>query len=148
MVPARYIDPDRLPIGERLIELWFAPKPFESTRLYERLGVRLLKRYVPTGGDYFIQRYGIRIVDVQGNLDSLVRFERLTRIQESLHIFFFIFFVLFSLWRWLSGKTGFFNFLFAIVVYILLILSPVELQRYNRLRIYRAIHLLNNAGSV
>jgi hypothetical protein len=138
----RYLDRNHLPYGQKLLDLWFAPKPFESEELYEKLGVRFLKRYVPTGGDFFIQKYGIRIVNIQGNLDALIRFERLTRIQESLHLFFFLFFLLFSIRRWLSGRTTFLDFLFALLVYIVLILSPVELQRYNRIRAYRIIGLL------
>ncbi len=141
-IPTRYLKRNELPFGESLLELWFAPKPFESKNLYERLGVLFLKRYVPTGGDYFIQKYGVRIVDIRGDLDALIHFEQLTRIHEVLHIFFFLFFLIFSLRRWLSGQTTFFGFLFAFLVYVLLILSPVELQRYNRIRTYRLIRLL------
>ena len=42
-----------------MLDIWFAPKHFESTALYERLGVLFVKRYVPTGGDFFRQHYGI-----------------------------------------------------------------------------------------
>ncbi len=142
MKTARYLESEQLPPLEKLGELWFAPKRFESEALYERLGVKLLKRSVPTGGDFFIDRFGVRIVDVRGNYDSLIRFEQLTRLQESLHLFFFVTFVLFSLRRWQTGSTSFGGFLFALVVYVLLILSPVELQRYNRIRLYRAIRAL------
>ncbi len=138
----RYMDRSRLPYGQKLLEAWFAPKPFESEALYERLGVRFLKRYVPTGGDFFIQKYGVRIADIRGDMQALTRFEQLTRLHEFLHLFFFLFFVIFSLRRWLSGKTTFAGFLFALLVYVLLILSPVALQRYNRIRVYRVIRLL------
>jgi hypothetical protein len=37
---------------ERVQDLWSAPKRFESTALYERLGVLLVKKYAPTGGDF------------------------------------------------------------------------------------------------
>ncbi len=139
----RYLDRDNLPAGEKLLEFWFAPKAFESEDLYERLGVLLLKRYVPTGGDFFIQKYGVRIVDVEGNVDSLIHFEQLTRIQEALHLFFFLFFSIISFRRWISGKISFLHFLFEVLVYIVLILSPAELQRYNRIRLYRVIRLMS-----
>jgi hypothetical protein len=139
---ARYLERDQLPLSEKILELWFAPKRFESTDFYERLGVRFLKRYVPTGGDFFIQRYGVRIVEVRGNLDAMIHFEGLTRIYEAIHTFFFISFVIFSLWRWLAHQTTFLDFLFAVLVYVLLILSPAALQRYNRIRAYRAIWIL------
>ncbi len=136
---ARYLEKASLPFGERLLELWFAPKDFESPELYERLGVRLIKRYAPTGGDFFIQKYGLRIVDIQGNQDSLIHFEHLTRIHEAIHILAFLGFMIFSFRRWIARKTTFLDFLFAVLVYIVLILSPAALQRYNRIRVYRAI---------
>jgi hypothetical protein len=41
--------------GFRSFDFWFQPKRFESEQLYERLGVLLMKRYVPTGGDLVMQ---------------------------------------------------------------------------------------------
>ena len=75
----RYIDGSPRPRWQRMLDAWFAPKPFESPALYERLGVLFIKRYAPTGGDFFIQRHGVRIADIRPNLDSLIRFEGLTR---------------------------------------------------------------------
>ncbi len=138
----RYLNRDELSPAEKLLELWFAPKSFETPELYERLGIRFLKRYVPTGGDYFIQKFGVRIVQVQGNLEAMIHFEQLTRIQEAIHIVAFLGFVFFSFWRYYHRKTTFLDFLFAMLVYVVLILSPAALQRYNRIRIYRAIHIL------
>ncbi len=137
-----YFERNELSFGERLLELWFAPKGFESTELYESLGIRFIKRYVPTGGDFFIHRYGIRIVPIQSNLDAMIHFEQLTRIHEAIHVFAFLGFLVFSLRRWIARKTTFLDFLFAVQVYILLILSPAALQRYNRIRVYRAIRIL------
>ncbi len=138
----RYLDRGQIPLLEKLVDIWFSPKPFESEVLYERLGAKFLKRYVPTGGDFFIQRFGVRIVEVRGDYDSLIHFEQLTRLYEALHLFFFLFFLRFSLRRWRARRTSFLGFLFALLVYVLLILSPVALQRYNRIRIYHAIRLL------
>jgi hypothetical protein len=128
---ARYLERDKLSFGEKLLEVWFAPKKFEST-----------ERYVPTGGDFFIQRFGIRIVLVRGDLDAMIHFEQLTRIHEAIHIFAFLGFLSLSVWRWLQRKTTFLDFVFAVFVYVLLILSPAVLQRYNRIRAYRAIQIL------
>lgn len=135
-------------MGKQLVEAWFAPKRFESTDLYERLGIKYLKRYVPTGGDYFIHRFGVRIVDVRPDLDAMIHFEQLTRIHEAIHIFVFWGFVFFSLRRWITRRTTFLDFLFAIVVYTVLILSPAALQRYNRIRVYRAIRILAKKQSL
>ena len=138
----RYLARDRLSFGDKLIEFWFAPKDFESTKLYEHIGVRFIKRYAPTGGDFFIQRFGIRIVDIQNNLESLIHFEQLTRVHETIHIFAFLGFMIFSFRRLINRKTTFMDFLFALLVYVLLILAPAALQRYNRIRVYRVIHIL------
>src|SRR6266496_5740513 len=138
----RYIDGSQRSFLERWQDLWFAPKSFESTALYERLGVLLIKKYAPTGGDFFIRRYGIRIVDVRGNLNSLIHFERYTRRLEAIHEIVFLGFLGWSLWRAIVHQTTLLDFGFAIVVYILLILSPAMLQRYNRLRLYPVIRHL------
>lgn len=128
--------------GNRVQDLWFAPKPFESAGLYERLGVLLIKRYVPTGGDFFIRHYGVRIADIRCNLASLVRFERLTRRLEAIHELVFLGFLGGLLWRVCTHQTTLLDLGVAIVVYIVLILSPAMLQRYNRLRVYPVIRRL------
>jgi hypothetical protein len=138
----RYIDASSRSFLERLQDMWFAPKHFESTALYERLGVLLVKRYAPTGGDFVNRRYGVTIADIHGTLDSLIRYERMTRRLEAIHVIVFLGFLAFSLWRAVTHQTSFLDFGFAVVVYILLILSPAILQRYNRLRVYAAIRRL------
>jgi len=66
--------PHPRPFLQRALDVWFSPKHFESEALYERLGVLFIKRYVPTGGDFFIRRYGIRIAHIRDNVESLMRF--------------------------------------------------------------------------
>ena len=138
----RYLDTTVRSRWERVQDLWFAPKRFESRALYEGLGVALIKRYVPTGGDFVIRRCGIRIADIRGTLDSLIRFEQLTRKLEAIHEVVFLAFLGFSLWRARLRQTTLFDFGFAVLVYIVLILSPAMLQRYNRLRVYPIIRRL------
>lgn len=138
----RYVDAGSRSFLEQLLDLWFAPKSFESTALYERMGVSLVKQFAPTGGDFVNRRYGITIADIHGTLDSLSRFERMTRRLEAIHVIVFLGFSAFSLRRAITRKTTFFDFGFAMVVYLLLILSPAMLQRYNRLRVYAAIRRL------
>ena len=123
----------------RAWDVWFAPKPFESPQLYERLGVLWIKRYVPTGGDFFRNKYGVRVIDIKSTIESLLKFEERTRVYEAIHVVVFLAFLLFSLWQLVSGRTNGIGFVIACVVYVLLILSPALLQRYNRLRVYEAI---------
>lgn len=137
---ADVLGPQRLGLLQyRAWDFWFAPKRFESPQLYERLGVLWIKRYVPTGGDYFRKKYGVRAIDIKSTIESLLKFEKRTRFYEAIHLGAFLAFLLFSIWQLVSGRTNGIGFVIACVVYVLLILSPVLLQRYNRIRIYEAI---------
>ncbi len=138
----RYVDAGSRSFWDRVQDIWFAPKRFESTTFYERLGVLLIKRFAPTGGDYFIRHYGIRIVDVRGDLQSLIHFEHYTRRLEAIHELVFVAFMTWSIWRAAVHQTTLLDLGFAVLVYLVLILSPALLQRYNRLRLYPAIRRL------
>ena len=127
------------PFLQRVLDVWFSPKRFESEALYERLGVLFIKRYVPTGGDFFIRRYGIRITHIRASLESLIQFDRFTRRLEAIHEIAFLGFLAFSLRRAILHRTTLLDFAFAVVVYVVLILSPAMLQRYNRLRVCSVI---------
>lgn len=138
----RYLGEDAPSWWERALDLWFAPKRWESPARYERLGVLLIKRYVPTGGDLVRRRYGVRITEIHGTLDSLIRFECLTRRLEAIHEVTFLGFVGFSLWRARMGYTTLVDLAIAVGVYLVLILSPALLQRYHRLRVYPLVQRL------
>ncbi len=127
------------PLLGRVLDAWFAPKSFESTALYESLGVLLIKRYVPTGGDFVRRRYRIRIFDIRGNPESLMRFERNTRELEAIHVAAFLGFLAWSVWRAISHRIPLVDLGVAILAYTVLILSPAMLQRYHRLRVYAVI---------
>jgi hypothetical protein len=125
-------------------DVWFRPKGFESERLYERLGALLLKRYVPTGGDLVMQRLrrhhpGRRWVTP--SIQSLRRYERRTRLNESIHLIGFIAFAVLAAKKFASESLTAFGLTVALILNLLLGLWPVVLQRYNRLRLYRAIKL-------
>ena len=127
-----------------VFDVWFRPKGFESERLYERLGALLIKRYVPTGGDLVMQRLrrhhpGRRWVT--SSLQSLRRYERRTRLNESIHLIGFMGFTVLAASRFASGSLTAFGLTVALIVNLILGLWPVVLQRYNRLRLYRAINL-------
>jgi hypothetical protein len=104
-----------------LLDVWFSPKRFESEALYERLRLLFIKRYVPTGGDFFIRRYGIRIANIRGTLQSLIHFERYTCRLEAIHEIVFLGFLIFSLRRAILHRTTLLDLLFAVVVYVVLL---------------------------
>jgi glycosyl-4,4'-diaponeurosporenoate acyltransferase len=125
-----------------LSAVWFRPKRFESERLYVLLGARLLKRYLPTGGDV-VMRW-LRHRDPNYRLldrtpESMRRLEQSTRIAETVHLASFLAFSVLAVRRASTGTLARFPFAFACTLNFTLGLWPVVLQRYNRLRIYRAI---------
>ncbi len=123
-------------------DLWFRPKQFESERLYERLGALLIKRYVPTGGDLVMGRLrrnhpGRRWVT--SGFQSLWKYERKTRLNESIHLIGFIGFTVLVARKFASGSLSALGLAFALILNLIFGLWPVVLQRYNRLRLYRVM---------
>ena len=125
-----------------LFDAWFRPKRFESERLYEQLGALFLKRYVPTGGDLVMHRLRRNHPErrwVTSSLQSLYRYERRTRLNESIHWIGFTGFTILVASKFASGSLTVFGLTVALVMNLILGLWPVVLQRYNRLRLCRAI---------
>ena len=126
------------------LDIWFRPKSFESEHLYERLGALLLKRYVPAGGD-LVMRYLRRNHPgrrwVTSSLQSLCGYERRTRLNEPFHLIGFVGFTVLAASKFAPGALTAFGLTVALVLNLILGPWPVVLQRYNRLRLYRAINL-------
>ena len=123
-------------------DIWFRPKCFESERLYEPLGAPLIKRYVPTGGDLVMRRLRRRHPErrwVTSSLQSLWQYERRTRLNELIHLVGFIGFTVLAAIKFAWGSLTVPGLTFALALNLIFGLWPVVLQRYNRLRLYRAI---------
>jgi hypothetical protein len=137
--------------SRRLLDWWFRPRGFETERLYELLGARLLKRYVPTGGD-LVMRWlrrrhpGARLLG-GATLESLRRFERWTRVAEAVHLAGFAGFAALAGWRFTDGSLSGTGLGAALVLDLAFGLWPVTLQRYNRLRVIRVIETVTRAGT-
>lgn len=128
-------------------DIWFRPKGFESERLYEELGALFIKRYVPTGGDlvmHWLRRDHPNRRWVTPSFESLRRYERRTRLNESIHLIGFIGFTALAAEKFISGSLAPFGLTVAMILNLLLGFWPVVLQRYNRLRLYRAINLCSH----
>src|SRR5580704_15486732 len=78
---------------------------------------------------------------VTSSLQSLCRYERKTRLNESIHLIGFVGFTAPAASKFASGSLTAFGLTVALIVNLILGLWPVVLQRYNRLRLYRAINL-------
>jgi hypothetical protein len=124
------------------LDVWFRPKSFESERLYERLGALVIKRYVPTGGDLVmrrVRRHHPKRRLATSSLRSLHQLERGTRISELIHLIGFAAFSLLAMTRFASGSLTAVGLVTALALTLIFGLWPAVLQRYNRLRLYRAI---------
>ena len=125
-------------------DIWFRPKGFESERLYERLGALLIKHYVPTGGDLVMQRLRRHHPErrwVTSNIQSLRRYEQRKRLNESIHLVGFIGFTILAPKKFASGSLTARGLAVGLSLNLILGLWPVVLQRYNRLRLYRALNV-------
>lgn len=121
-------------VAKNVTNWWFKPKPFESTGLYERLGVRPYKRYVPLSSDWMRARLKS---PSQYSTDpkKMREYESTTRILEATH----------------AAAIPIMSLLFAtptldeikisliVVVNILINVYPIMLQRYNRTRFNNVI---------
>lgn len=124
------------------LDFWFRPRRFESERFYERLGALVLKCYVPTGGDLVIRRLRRHHPDrrwVTSTLQSLCQYERRTRLNELIHLGGFIGCTILVAVKFAAGSMTVLWLIIASALNVTLGLWPVVLQRYNRLRLYRAI---------
>jgi glycosyl-4,4'-diaponeurosporenoate acyltransferase len=125
-----------------ILDSWFRPRGFESERLYERMGALVIKRYVPTGGDLIMRRIRRDHPErrwVTANPQSLCRYERRTRLNESIHLIGFVGFIGLTLDKFVTGSLTALGLAVALALNLMLGLWPIVLQRYNRLRLYRAI---------
>src|SRR5882762_3150562 len=77
---------------------------------------------------------------VTSSLQSLGQYERRTRLNELIHLIGFIGCTVLVTSRFVLGSLTLFWLIIALVLNLILGLWPVVLQRYNRLRLYRAIY--------
>lgn len=128
-------------VHNRLAEILFSPKDFESIERYETLKVRWFKKYVPTSGDlvfrHIWQRFGAPDWVQDGSLQSLRTLETITRYWEAIH------------WGLLAcgivaggvllGYTDKTADACSFMIVALANIPPIALQRYNRMRLSRVI---------
>jgi predicted histidine transporter YuiF (NhaC family) len=76
---------------------------------------------------------------VTSSLQSLYSYEKRTRLNEAIHLVGFIAFAWLAASKFASGSLGAVGLVVALALNLILGLWPIVLQRYNRLRLYRAI---------
>jgi glycosyl-4,4'-diaponeurosporenoate acyltransferase len=124
---------------------YFKPKKFEFYRdrtIYELIGIKLYKKYLPTTGD--IARRYRNIVQIKlgksERINQLYRYEKQTRNYEVRHIIGAI--GLIVLVFVIDKKLNVFDIVFLTALNLYVNIYPIFLQRHNRIRIIRV--LLNN----
>ncbi len=125
-------------ILDKIQWLYFKPRNFETIRFYEKIGVRIFKKFLPTMGDYLIRLTNYHCVEGKRDIKLM---EFISRIYELTHVVIFIF-VTISIIESLfdhNYKNAFFLCLLNIIVNI----YPIMTQRYNRIRLLRIIERMD-----
>jgi hypothetical protein len=78
---------------------------------------------------------------VTSSLQSLRRYERRTRLNESIHLIGFVSVAALAASKFALGSLTAFGLTVALMLNLILGLWAIVLQKYNRLRLYRAISL-------
>ena|SRR3989344_6845578 len=128
--------------SKELTDAWFDPKSFESERVYEALGVRTFKKYVPTSGDYVYRLVWKKYFNAPdhvkpGDLASLKEFLSGTKFNEAVHTGLFALTSTVIGVQMAEGNMNGATFMAA--VNTLVNVYPIMVQRYNRLRTNRNI---------
>ena len=128
------------------ISLYFKPKKIEYFRdktIYDLIGIKIYKKYLPTTGEIVRQKRKIPQIKISntGKIDELYEYERKTRNYEWRHVIGAIIFI--GLTLMLYRKLTIFDWIFLPILNLYLNFYPIFLQRYNRIRI---IKVLKNNG--
>lgn len=130
------------------MRFWFGPKPFErSGELYERLGVRRFKRFLPFGyhTNRLIRALGAERFRVVGDEKSAMAWVLFTMVAEALHTLAFVAFSALMVLDLLGGEYG--RAAGTLLLNLLVNAYPVMAQRHTRIRLLRAFRLeLEDAG--
>ncbi|MFZ4544665.1 MAG: hypothetical protein ACOYOA_11480 [Saprospiraceae bacterium] len=125
---------------------YFKPRKIELYRnrtIYELVGIRIFKKYLPTSGD--LVRKWSNIVQIKssesGRINELYRIEQKTRTYEIRHIFGAVGFMAIVLIT--DKELTVLDVCFLVVLNLCVNIYPIFLQRYNRIRIIR---ILQNNG--
>ena len=130
------------------MRFWFGPKPFErSGELYERLGVRRFKRFLPFGyhTNRLVRALGAKGFRVVGDEKSAMAWVLFTVVVEALHSLAFAAFATFMVLDLLGREYG--EAAVNLLLNLLVNVYPVMAQRYTRIRLLKAFRLdLEDAG--
>ena len=121
---------------------YFKPKKLEfyhNKTIYEFIGIKLYKKYLPTTGD--IARRYRNIVQIKPSksdrINELYSYEKQTRSYEIRHIIGLIGFI--TLFLIIDKNLNLFDVLFLTFLNFYVNIYPIFLQRHNRIRIINVL---------
>ncbi|OJJ21096.1 hypothetical protein BKI52_11030 [marine bacterium AO1-C] len=125
-------------LNNKWLMKYLKPRRFEylgKSSLYTRLGVKVFKKYVPTSGDKVRKLWGIKQIKMnqQDRFAELYQYELKTRSFEFRHLLGMLAFIVAL---FLIDKTyTWFDYVFVGVMFLIVNIYPILLQRHNRIRI-------------
>jgi hypothetical protein len=133
-------------VVKKIADAWFDPKSFEQNpKLYEKLGVRTFKKYMPTSGDLVYRlvwkRFGAGD-QIEPTLESMKSYEKYTRLYEGIHLTALGIGTATMTEQLLSGQIE--GAVFTAAINTLVNVYPILLQRYNRSRLYKVINKMES----
>lgn len=133
-------------IAHQSLKKYFKPKPFEykgRSSIYVFLGIHLFKKYVPTSGDLVYRLWNKKHIefDSHDREKELLRFEMQTRRWEFRHMIGMVVFLIIVLS--LDHVYTMMDYLFVGILFLMVNVYPIILQRHNRIRIVNILHEYN-----
>jgi hypothetical protein len=125
-----------VPFNQKTKSWYFNPRPFETHAggaIYQKFGVRVYKKYLPTSGDLISRARGIKRLNTKdlGRRAALENHKTQTCVWEWRHL---ISAILLQSWAIIGGlKFGAEHFWVSSVINVNV--YPIMLQRFNRVRI-------------
>ena len=121
-----------------LLDTWFNPAKWElkfGIPLYELLGIRWFKKYVPTTGDLARKRKNIKQIDLslKDRVEALQQCDQLTQKYEGRHLLGVLFFIPIAIF--IKDEYTLIDWIIVTLAFLIFNLYPILLQRYNRIRI-------------
>lgn len=129
-------------INSQLFKAYFKPRKFEysgRTSIYKYIGINLFKKYLPTSGDLVYRYWGKKHLGFKSikTYQPLLRFEMQTRKWEFRHLIGMFGFLFIAGAIETHYKLS--DYIFVSLLFLLINVYPIVLQRHNRIRIINVL---------
>lgn len=129
-------------IDSQLFKAYFKPRKFEysgRSSIYKYIGINLFKKYLPTNGDLVYRYWGKKHLGFKSieKYQPLLRLEMQTRKWEFRHLVGMIGFLVIAVAMETNYKLS--DYIFVSLLFLLINIYPIALQRHNRIRIINVL---------